>query len=127
LLTISERGGVWEKDWLPLQGHPIADLFSRVDRQVVDEALMGHDAPLRQALSIEPQGALRKLPGKGECQKRRTCTFYDNRKCLLLSPKMPWCFIPDGLNIPEALEPLVIEVISEWKKEVYVTVVKEHG
>lgn len=126
LLTISERDGKWEQKWEPLRSHPITTLFSYVDRLVIDEAIRGHEAPLLQALSIEPQGSLRKLPGR-ECSKRRACPFYDRKKCLLLSPKMPWCFMPEGLVISEELEHLVTEVISEWKKEVYVAVVKEYG
>jgi hypothetical protein len=126
LLTLSERDGTWEEEWEPLRGHPIARLFSQVDRLVIDNAIRGHDAPLREALSIEPEGALRKLPGR-ECGKRRKCPFYDKRKCLLLSSKMPWCFMPEGLDVPEELEPLVTEVIAEWKQGVYVTVVREYG
>lgn len=125
LLTISESQGKWEPDWETLRGTLFEKLFSQVDRRTLDVAIRGHTGPLVKALGIPPEGALRKMPSR-ECEKKETCTFYDNRKCLLLSSAMPWCFVPEGLDVPEELEPLVMEVLAAWKEQRYIVVVKEY-
>ena len=124
LLAISERGGVWEERYRPLEGSFIGDLFSHTDRRAIDDAIRGHEAPLRKSLGISPQGALRKLPSR-ECAKRLSCTFYDQRKCKILSSKMPWCFMPEGLGVT-GIDDLVTEVIAEWKKGTFVVIVREN-
>lgn len=124
MLTVSNRGGVWEGSWEGLRETALARIFSQVSRRAVEAAIRGHDRPLRQALGIVPEGALRKLPSR-ECQERSRCTFYDKRKCLLLSSKMPWCFKPDGLHLSEPQMNLVSEALAHWKQGVYVVVVDE--
>lgn len=125
LLTISESKGTWESEWEPLKGTIFEGLFSHVDRRVIDEAIRGHVGPLVKSLGIPPEGALRKMPSR-ECGKRKSCIFYDNRKCLLLSSKMPWCFVPEGLDVTEELEPLVMEVLAAWKEPRHIVVVREY-
>lgn len=125
LFTISETGGVWEKDWEVLRGSHVASLFSRTTRRVVDEAVRGHVQPLLQALSISPEGALRKLPSR-ECQHRKVCSFFKPSACRLLAPKLPWCFVPANLGLEESAQDKVSEVVSYWRDQVYVVVVEEY-
>lgn len=116
---------MWEDEWAPLKDSVIAGLLSYTERRIVDEAVRGYETPLLNALGISPEGALRKLPSR-ECQKRKTCTFYQSKRCTPLSSEMPWCFFPEGIDIEENLEPLVMEVIAAWRDRQYVVIVSEY-
>lgn len=122
VLTISEHDGVWEGDWANLQKTPIAPLLSPVSKEVLEHALVGYSRPLVDALGISPEGALRKIPSQ-YCSKQSNCTFYDQRKCLVSSSKLPWCYEPEG--VPEEAASIASEAVFHWKNRVYLLVVSK--
>lgn len=91
---------------------------------MVEEALRGHDAPLRRALGITPEGALRKVP-EPFCKERGVCVHWVQATCSVLSKKAPWCFVPESKGVDQELSDLLAEVIRQWRDSVYVTVVEE--
>jgi len=124
LYLIYEAQGLWEEKWRPLQGHPIAEAFTRVPKALVEHALHGWSSPLVKALGLLPAGCLRKLPVPArECEVRRKCPFYDKAQCFPTAKAMPWCYEPGGVE--ESIRALVSEAISLWREGVYITVVCE--
>ncbi len=122
LYLIYETKGIWEPEWKPFQGHPIATLFTSVSKEVMDHALHGWTRPLVDQLGIPPAILLRKLP-EPECVWRERCPLYRPRACLPTQPKMPSCFQPSGTDDETGL--LASEVIRLWREKVYIVVVQE--
>jgi hypothetical protein len=118
LYLIYSYGGVWEQEWLPMQG--VLDL-PVVSKETMDHALRGWSRPLVDALGPPPKGKLLLLPRQARvCAVRERCPSHDPKRCGLLLKKMPWCFEPEGLGASS----LVTQVISHWREEVYVVVVE---
>lgn len=125
LYVIYDYSGTWEDEWKPLQGAEVTALFTVVSKDVFDHALHGWTRPFVDALGLAPVGALRKLPAAAkQCALRERCPFYDRKKCVPSSPKLPWCFEPDGIDDQEKRR-LAAEVIGFWRQGVYVVVVQE--
>lgn len=124
LFLIYSSNSVWEPEWRPMQGHPIASLFTMTSKEVVDHALRGWTAPLTKALGIPPLGALRKLPvaAKG-CMDRQKCPHYDQKDCNPAAKDMPWCFVPGGIT--DEVRQLASDVIQMWREGVYILLVEE--
>ena len=119
----------WSGGWEVLQGTVFGDVVSVVGREVVDHALHRLSRPLVNALGIPPVGALRKVPR--ECWRRRKqeglpvpCPLYDKSSCRTTSPKMPWCFEPDG-DFDPAVRKKASEAIELWHEGVYIVVVED--
>lgn len=124
--VISERSGVWEEEWRPLQGTVFEDLFTRIPMQTLDEALKGWTKPFVQALRITPEGALKKIPEESRvCIKRHKCPFYEERKCFPEAKQMPWCFEPDGVD-SEVVRQQATRAIDHWRNRIYLVVVQEN-
>lgn len=120
----------WEEPWNRLRGTPFGDQLSVVSREAVDHALHGLSRPLVDSLGIPPVGALRKIPDESrECllrrrgQNHRPCPLY-GPECHVESPKMPWCFEPDGIE-DEGVRRAAGLAIEQWRAGVYVVVVTE--
>ena len=119
----------WTDGWDILRGTPIGDLLSVISRGVINHALHRWSRPLVDALGIPPEGALRKVPQ--ECWARRkqpgnlfACPLHDKHACLVSSPKMPWCFEPDGIEETE-IRKKASEAVMLWRDGVYVVIVVE--
>jgi hypothetical protein len=127
LYLIYNVQGVWESRWRPLQGHPVTEPFTVVQKELIEHALLGLTSPLVKALGLFPAGCLRKLPLEArECAVRRRCPFFNKAACTPLTSKiMPWCYEPEGIEAD--LKPLVSEVIGLWRSGVYVTLVCEEA
>jgi hypothetical protein len=120
LHLVRQEAGVWEPEWDDLRGTAIADLFTVVTREVIEQALQGYTKPLILALGLPPDGALRKLPPEAKiCSQRRTCSLWDAQCCFPVAKKMPWCFQPSGLP------PKASEAIQIWRERVYLVVALE--
>ena len=122
LYLIYEYDGTWEEEWQPLQG---AMDLPVVTRAVIEHALKGWTRPLADNLGPPPKGQLRRLPSR-RCalekpEDKKPCPLHDERRCLLLSSKMPWCFEPNGISPGN----LAGEIVKLWRQEVYVVVVQE--
>lgn len=117
LYLIYNYGGVWEEEWRPLQG---AMDIPEVTKAVLDHALYGWTKPIVDALGPPPQGHLRLLSSR-LCSHEDQCPFYEKRNCSVLSPKMPWCFEPEGISPGN----LAAEVVKLWRQEVYVLSILE--
>lgn len=119
----------WTSGWDVLRGTIFGEQISVVPKEVVDHALHRLSRPLVNALGIPPEGALRKVPRQCWHRKKREdkpfpCPLYEKRTCLVTSPKMPWCFEPDG-DFSEAVRKKAAEAISLWREGVYVVVTTE--
>lgn len=124
LLAIWETDGRWESPWEPLRGTPVGNQFSIISQDALDHALKGWSKPLSDALGIPPSGALRKLPDAArECEKRRTCPFFEPRQCHPGGTNMPWCFEPAGYK-DELVRQAVARAIEEWRAGVYLVIVR---
>ncbi len=124
LLAIWERGGQWEPEWEPLRGTRMGDQFTQIRQAVLDQALIKHLRPLVEALGIPPAGALRKLPlEQRACYQRNTCALF-GKECHPFSPKMPWCFEPEGVA-DEKVRKATALAIECWREGVYLVVVLE--
>lgn len=127
LFLIYDEGGTWEREWHPLQGEDMTTLFTSVTKETMDHALNGWSKPLVSMLGLSPDGCLIKLPPRSkECGERHKCVYFDKKLCFPTAKKMPWCFVPDGVQGAERLQ-LSAEVIKYWREGVYVVVVKEGG
>lgn len=125
LYLIYDMAGTWEPAWRALQGHAVATLFANVSKTVMDQALVGWTRPLVDAIGLQPQGSLLKLPlAAKECETRSRCPLYSPKECTPTAKKMPWCYTPDGFGTDE-LRRLVGEAISMWREGVYLVVVTE--
>jgi hypothetical protein len=123
LYAIYAQGGAWEASWSPLQGTPLGDLLPVVSKAVYDHALAGWTLPFVRALGLPPEGALRKLlPADKVCAERAGCTLK-TISCQPLHKRMPWCFVPSGLDVPA--RPLGAEAIRLWREGVRLLVVDE--
>lgn len=127
LYLIYDEGGTWEPEWRALQGEEMTTLFTRVPKDTMDHALKGWTRPFITALGLSPEGCLIKLPTTArKCGTRERCSFFDKKLCFPTAKKMPWCFVPDGIEGEERIR-LASEVIKFWREGVYVVLVKEGG
>lgn len=125
VLLISSKGDEWDPEWDLLRGTVFGDQFSVVSKEVVDLALQRLSKPLTQALGIQPQGALRKIPLKSRaCFRRKSCPLFNPKQCFPEAPNMPWCFEPDGVEL-ETVRLLATQAIELWRRGIYIVVVKE--
>lgn len=123
LFVIYDYNGTWETHWQPIQHEEVSGLLTTVSKEVYDHALLGWTKPFITALGLSPEGALRKLPrAQQQCEVRKRCPFYDKRRCVVTSSKMPWCYEPDGIE-DGGKRRLIAEIIGEWRQGVYVVVV----
>lgn len=127
LYLIYDNEGVWEEHWRPLQSAPVFEsAIASISREGMEQALIGWTKPLVDLLGPAPKGRLLKLPeATRECASRQRCPFYEERRCGHLLNKMPWCYVPDGVE--GAAQRLLGEVITLWREGVYVIVVREPG
>jgi hypothetical protein len=124
LYLIYEEKGVWEPPWLVLQGMGVVEGVSSLPRAEMEQALIGWTRPLVDTLGPPPQGMLLKLPPSTRlCATREHCPFHQPKACGHSLPKMPWCFVPDGVE--DDVRPLLAELIKLWREGVYVLVVQE--
>jgi len=123
LYLIYAPGGVWEEEWRPLHGTEVGDLFTVVEKEVMDHALWGYSKPLTQALGLPPSGALRKMPHQ-QCVHRGQCPFYEAPQCVPTGKNLPHCFQPEGLPSDQSRQ-LAYEAVRWWREGVYIAVVKE--
>lgn len=115
--------GTWEGGWEELRCTPLGKLVSRVPRSAFNHLLHGYSGPFMEALGIGPQGALLKLPST-RCDKQSGCTLYDKRRCLVGSPKLPWCYEPAGIkDLSAGAKRTGSDLVFLWKQEVYVIAV----
>jgi hypothetical protein len=125
LHLIEQKAGVWEEEWRPLQGTVFGESFSHVPHQVLNEGLKGWTKPLVDALSIPPEGALRKIPPEARvCYRRHKCPFYEAKNCYPEAKKMPWCFEADGVE-DATVRQQVTRSIEYWRDRVYLVVIRE--
>lgn len=123
VLLISCTGGKWEPEWDSLRGTVFGDQFSVVSHDAVTLALKRLSKPLTQALGIQPQGALRKIPLKSrKCANHERCPLFDPKQCFPEAKNMPWCFEPAGVE-PESVRLLATQAIELWRRGVYIVVV----
>lgn len=109
-------------DWDAVRTSLFAPLLSVIPKTVMDHALRGWTKPLVDALGLPPQGALRKMPPSAkQCEQRHKCIFFEKNRCHPFTKKMPWCYEPDGVGGA----PFTADIISHWRKGVYVIVVLE--
>jgi hypothetical protein len=124
VLLVYTVGDEWEPDWEPLRGTTFGDQFSVVPKEAVDHAFHRLSKPLTQALGIQPQGALRKIPPKSRvCFRRNKCPLFNPKQCFPEAKIMPWCFEPDGVE-PESVRLLATQVIELWRHGIYIVIVK---
>jgi hypothetical protein len=123
LQLIYDYSGTWEEHWRPLQGHPVATLFTRVPHDTVEHAVLGLSRPLVKGLGLFPLGCLHKLPSF-QCHHEKACTLFIKKDCLSTAKKTPWCFEPSGFDDP-TVRALVAEAVMLWREGVYVVVVEE--
>jgi hypothetical protein len=135
-LPTSEMGDVhlllvdgWTEGWDVLKDTVFGAQVSVLSREVVDHALHRYSRPLVDALGIPPEGALRKVPRLCWHRRKRSdnqfaCPLYDKHDCQTPSPKMPWCFEPDG-GFDETVRKKASEAIELWREGVYVVVMEE--
>lgn len=124
VLRIQENAdGTWEEEWDPLRHTPLASLVSRMSQRNLDHGLNGYTKPFIDALGISPEGAIRKLPSQ-ECATRQGCPFYEAKKCLAGSKKLPWCFKPEGID-GEARRHAAAQAVFLWRDKVYLVVVHD--
>lgn len=124
VLTIRETNGRWEGDWEVLRETPLGRHFSHVTKEQLDHVLYGFSKPFAEALGLPPEGALAKLPSP-RCNKQEKCSLHDPRKCLVTSSKLPWCYEPAGLDLPEEALSMASEAVFRWREKVYLVVVRE--
>jgi len=125
LYLIYQYGADYEADWKPLQGHPLAGLFTSVSKETMDHALKGFTRPFVQQLGLPPLGCLHKIPtGSRECAHVAECPFYDKMACLPTSKKLPNCYQPAGVEGDVARQ-LGHEVVALWREGVFIVVVRE--
>lgn len=125
LLTISKVDGVFEREWAPLQGNLLCDLFSVINRRTLEEALRGHLNPLRCALGLQPKGVLRKLQAR-PCAQKSVCSMYDPHRCWIKKSVIPSCFHLDTYDLKTDQEIYLAHyAIINWLDGVYVVVVDE--
>jgi hypothetical protein len=123
LYLIYDEDGVWEEEWRELQGEWYAPLLTTTSSEVLDQALKGYTQPLVKALGLSPQNCLIKIPEPArKCGARENCLFFDRGRCFPTAKKMPWCFVPDGIEGAERNR-LAAEVIRLWREGVYVVLV----
>lgn len=125
LYLIYQYGDAWEKEWVPLQGHPLTDLLSSASKEDLDAALIGLSWPLTSKLGIPPAGALIKMPSK-QCYRRKLCPFFDKKACQPTSKNLPTCFEIEGTEDVEVRR-LGAEIVKLWRESVYVVVVQERS
>lgn len=119
LYFIYAENGVWEKDWLPLQGNIELPFVSK---ETIDHALNRWTRPLVNQLGAPPDGMLRKLPSDAKkCGYKSICPFHSSKDCSVMSEKMPWCFEPKGITPGN----LASEIVKLWKQKVYVLIVND--
>lgn len=126
LYLIYDEGGIWETEWRALQGEKLlADQLPSVTKEQMDQALVGWTKPLVSALGPAPKGLLVALPPvTRQCSMKGDCPFYRAPDCVSTSAKMPWCFVPAGVEGPE-VKTLAAECIRLWREGVYIVVVRE--
>lgn len=125
LFVIYQYGDSYEPLWKPLQGQAITSLFTVITKETYDHALKGWTLPLVKALRLAPEYALHKLPVKNSvCFERPRCPLYNQRECVPTHKKMPWCFLPEGIE-DLVTRRLAGEVVRLWREQVYIVVVKE--
>lgn len=125
LFLIYAKDGVWEATWRPLQHLPIAESFTVTTKAIMDHALRRWTSPLVKALSIPPDGAIRKLSVLNQtCSASLDCPMFHRAECTPTHKKMPWCFQPGGMVTDEARR-LAAEVVQKWREGVYLVVVGE--
>jgi hypothetical protein len=123
LQLIYSYAGVWETDWLPLQGSFLADSFTMVSKADMDHALCGWTMPLVRSLGVSPLGSLHKLPAKAKkCASLKLCP-HSGAECHPTAKKTPWCFYPAGIDQESSY--LAIQVIQLWREGVYIVIVEE--
>ena len=125
LLLIRETNGQWEAEWEPLRGTVFGDLFSTLEKDIIEHGLNRWSRPLVDALGLPPEGALRKIPPESRvCFKRQRCPLYDPRLCFPESKNMPFCFEPDGVA-SEKVRFAAARAFEQWRDRVYLVVIKE--
>jgi hypothetical protein len=124
LYLIYDYGGTWEPEWLPVQDHPIASLFTRVAHDTIEHAILGFSRPLVKGLGLFPKGCLHKMPSQ-ECTHATACTLHVEKDCLSTAKGMPWCFEPAGVGDASTIRKLAAEAVRLWREGVYVVVVEE--
>ena len=122
LQTFNEAAdGTWEGNWESLRGSYLAQLISRVPRSAFNHVLNGFSAPFVAALGLPPEGALLKMPSPF-CEKQANCVYYEKRKCIISSKKLPYCYEPVRL-IGALTTRMANEAVFLWKEGVYVVAV----
>jgi hypothetical protein len=121
LFLILDYAGIWEEEWRPLQGAPVASLLAKVAHDTIEHAILGFSRPLVKALGLFPKGMLRKVPQA--CENAKSCSLFIEKNCLSTAKGMPTCFEPAGFD--SAVRPLLAELVRLWREEVYVVVVEE--
>lgn len=116
--------GEWEPEWEPLRGTVFGDQFSFVEHDTVEGALRGLTLPLVRKLGIQPVGALKKISKQSrECQRKSQCPLYSPKECFPEAKNMPWCFEPEGVELPE-VRSKATRAIETWREGVYIVVVQ---
>jgi hypothetical protein len=127
IVRISEKkDGTWEDEWEPLRTTPLGNLVSRVSQANLNHALHGLSKPFVDALGISPEGALRKMPSQ-RCALEKRCTFYHERKCVTTSDKLPWCYVPAGMELSEAAQSMAAQAVFHWKNKIYLVVIPDEN
>lgn len=123
LFLVYQYGEEWEPSWKVAKGAPFTKHFTTVSDEMMQQALVGWTKPLVDRLTIEPEGALRRLPKEDEsCWKQDPCPFYRPQDCKPTAKKMPWCFDPAGSDDAD-VRVLAAEAIQLWRQGVYILVV----
>jgi len=103
-----------------LRGTPWGDLIAEVSGEALSHALRGHLRPLMTQIGPAPKMLLRRIPeGHRQCSMSKSCPLAQKEchPCV----RVPNCFVPPGLNSPEAQEAATIVVLA-WAEERYVIV-----
>lgn len=125
LYLIYQKADQYEETWRAIQGLEIAQGFTVITKEVLNQALLGWTSPFVKQLGIPPVGALVKLPTVNKlCEAREKCPMYTPRECVPQYKKMPWCFQPAGLSSDEQRR-LAADVVQMWRAKTYIVVVTE--
>jgi hypothetical protein len=124
-LLVQSHNGIWESEWDSLRGTIYEGLVTKVDFEILEQALQGWSRPLSEALGLPPVGSIKKLPIEAkQCSQKQTCPFHD-KHCQAEHRQRPPCYMPGGV-VGDVQETLT-RALDLWKLDVYILVVERDG
>jgi hypothetical protein len=93
----------------------IVELFSYIEKEILDHALAGYNKPLMKNLGPSPEQCLSRLSDLS-CKEKKHCIMHDPKLC---KPKlgMKFCFNLDD-------DALINDILQGWSDNIYWVVIK---